>query len=112
MSIAGCYAMIRKYEKLKENIGQIISHLNNYTDSNNKIAHDIAVNYIVDGNSTPVQTRIKFLGEKTDKTSNYLKNSIIPAIDSEIRSLYRLIAQLEAEAAAAAEAARASAKAK
>lgn len=112
MSIAECYNQIRKYEKLKQNIQKIIVSLNNFDDTSEKINHEIKESYLIDGNTTPVYSRSVSLKDQVNKTSNYLNNNVIPAIDRAINELYRLIARLEAEAAAAEAEAKARAAAK
>ncbi|NLC48223.1 MAG: hypothetical protein GX758_02565 [Tenericutes bacterium] len=98
MSIAACYNQIRKYEKLKQNIQKIIASLNDFDNSNDKTIHELKEIYLVNGDNTPVYDRCISLKGQANKTSNYLNNNIIPAIDSAINELYRTIARLEAEA--------------
>lgn len=107
-SISGCYAQIRQFEALSGNVSNIISLLNGTTDKFDSIMDKLTDIYNVNGDVTPVYDLLKDLDGDKSKTSNYLKNSVIPAINSAIRALYRRIAELEEEARRAAEEAAAS----
>lgn len=102
-SISGCYSQIRQFENLSRNISSIIDSLNNTDDKFKDIMDKLTDNYNVNGEVTPVYDLVKDLDDDKSKTSNYLKNSVIPAINSAIKALYRRIAQLEEEARRAAE---------
>lgn len=103
-SIAECYSQIRQYQELSKDIANIISKINACADNFKKLDETLVDNYNINGNTTPVYDRLSELDKEASKTSNYLNNTIIPAINSAISDLYRRIAELEAEAAAAAEA--------
>lgn len=107
-SISGCYAQIRQYQELSKDIANIISKINACADNFKKLDETLVDNYNINGNTTPVYDRLSDLDDETSKTSNYLNNTIIPAINSAINALYRRIRELEAEE----EAARAAAEAK
>lgn len=107
-SISGCYAQIRQFETLSSNVSNIISLLNGTTDKFDSIMDKLTDIYNVNGDVTPVYDLLKDLDGDKSKTSNYLKNSVIPAINSAINALYRRIAELEEEARRAAEEAAAS----
>lgn len=96
-TISGCYADIRKYEALSSSISSLISLL----DSNDKnfvnLKKNIQENYLINGDVTPIYDKTNNLAVDVDKTSNYLKNTILPAISSAIKALYRKIAEIEAE---------------
>lgn len=101
-SISGCYSQIRQFETLSSNISNIISLLNNTADNFDSLMDKLVEIYNVNGDVTPVHDLIKELDDDKSKTSNYLKNSVIPAINSAISALYRRIAELEEEARRAA----------
>lgn len=96
-TISGCYADIRKYEALSSSISSLISLL----DSNDKnfvnLKKNIQENYLINGDVTPIYDKTNNLAVDVDKTSNYLKNTILPAISSAIKALYRKIAEIEAK---------------
>ncbi len=96
-TISGCYAEIRKYEALSSSISSIISLLNSNDKNFENIKKTIQENYLVNNDVTPIYDKTNNLGVDVNKTSNYLKNTILPAISSAIRTLYRRIAELQAE---------------
>ena len=97
MSISYCYSKIRNYNNIKPNLQQIISLLQNSSNDINDIKFDIKNKYIINDEETPISNRINNLDEDIKKTSNYLKNTIIPGIDSAITGLYNRIERLEYE---------------
>lgn len=96
-TISGCYAEIRKYEALSSSISSIISLLNSNDKNFENLKKSIQENYLVNNDVTPIYDKTNNLAVDVNKTSNYLKNTILPAISSAIKALYRRIAELEAE---------------
>lgn len=99
-TISGCYAEIRKYEALSSSISSLVSLLNSDEKNFGNLKKSLQENYLVNSDITPVYDKTNNLSVDVNKTSNYLKNTILPAIVSAIRALYRRIAELEAEAEA------------
>ncbi len=97
-TISGCYAEIRKYEALSSSISSLVSLLNSNEKNFGNLKKSLQENYLVNSDITPVYDMTNNLSVDVNKTSNYLKNTILPAISSAIRALYRRIAELEAEA--------------
>lgn len=95
-TISGCYAEIRKYETLSSSISEIIELLNSNDKNYENLMINLRENYLINSDVTPVYDKVNGLVDDVDKTSNYLKNTILPAISSEIKALYRRIAELEA----------------
>ena len=96
-TIPGCYADIRKYEALSSSISSLVSLLDSNDKDFENLKKNIQDNYLVNGDVTPVYDKTNNLAVDVDKTSNYLKNTILPAISFAIKALYRRIAEIEAE---------------
>lgn len=102
-----------KYVKLRGNVVNIISNLKSFNSNVINVKNNISNNYTVNGEGTPVLTRVTKLANNSDQIKNHLSKVIIPAIDSAIKKCDSQIAKLKAaEAAAATEARAAAAKAK
>lgn len=102
MTISDCYNKINQYQSLSKNINAIISKLDAFGDDSKDLIEKLEDNYLINNKNSLIYDRVSSLKSDTNKTSNYLQNTILPAISSEINRLYRLIRQLEAEAKAAA----------
>ena len=96
-SISQCQYNIQRYRTLKTKINSIISNLSFAITNTDDLNTEIKSKYQVNDNYTPVVTRTTNLKNNIKKTSNYLNNTIIPAIDSAISDLYKEIARLKEE---------------
>lgn len=96
-TIAGCYAEIRKYQTLSSGVSSVISQLNSCNSNYVNLKKNIQENYLVNNDTTPVYDRVSKLETEAHKISNYLSNTILPAIAAAIQALYRRIAELEEE---------------
>lgn len=106
-TVQDCTDSINKYNALKDNIYAIINHLNNATDYSYKAKNQLDGVYTINDYNTNLYSRTKSLAENIGSTSNYLKNTIIPAIDNAINGLNdQIVAIQEEERRRAEEAAR------
>lgn len=108
-SIDSCNSDIQKYRNIKTNIQSIINYLSAYNSDTDDLVRSINTSYQVDSDETCLVKSIELTQEDVQKTSNYLKNTIIPAIDNAINRLNNTIAQIRSEQKAAEEAAQAEA---
>lgn len=97
-SIASCNAEIRRYKNLKSKINSIISYLSRFDDTSSDLIQDLNRAYQINSDSSVLENRIANNKKDVKETSNYLKYTIIPAINSEINELNRTIQRLEEEA--------------
>lgn len=81
---------IKKYNNLKKNINFIIEKLRLSIDNMDSLNRQIVSKYNINDNGTPIINNIKKLKNDTEKTYNYLRKNIIPAIDLEISSFKKL----------------------
>lgn len=96
-TIAGCYAEIKRYQVLSSGVSNVISQLKSCSSNYLNLKKNIQENYLVNNDTTPVYDKVSTLESEADKTSNYLSNTILPAVASAIQALYRRIAELEEE---------------
>ena len=96
-SISQCQYNIQRYRTLKTKINSIISNLSFAITNTDDLNTEIKSKYQVNDNYTPIVTRTADLKKNITKTSNYLSDKIIPAIDVAISNLYKEIARLEEE---------------
>ena len=89
------YNNINNYKYMKDKVNAIITYLNSYNDINNKLLVTINQNYEVDYDNPVIYDRIKDLSSDVNKTSNYLKYTILPAIDTAIQAENNNIASIE-----------------
>lgn len=96
-TVQDCTNNINKYNALKDNIYVIINHLNNANDYSFKAKNQLDGVYTINDSNTNIYSRIKLLSENINSTSNYLKNTIIPAIDNAINGLNNQIKAIQEE---------------
>lgn len=108
-SISECNNNISMYNDMKSKVVSIINNLDYFNDNSSKLLFKVEQNYTLDSDNTAIYYRIKGLRTDVNKTSNYLKNTIIPGIDAAIAKERNTIADIEAQqrAEAAAKAAEA-----
>ena len=98
------------YIKLKSSISKIVTDLNSFNTNIDTIKNRTVGVYTVNGENTPIISRLTKLDNSSSQVRSYLKKTIIPAIDSAIRECDAQIDKLKvAEKAAAAKAAAAKA---
>jgi hypothetical protein len=90
---------IYKYNDIINKLSVIIGNLEKYIEVNNKTLAKISQEYSVNDENPAIYKRIKLLSEDANKTSNYLKDTIIPAIRYAIRKEKNNISDLEAAGA-------------
>lgn len=104
-TIPACYAQIRQFEALSKNIDSVVKSLNACDSKFSNLDRTLDANYNVNNDVTPVYHKLKDLDGDISEASNYLKNSVVPAINSAINALYRRIQEIrEREEREAAEA--------
>lgn len=98
-SIESCRYDIRRYNTIKANVQNIINYLNNYNNQCEDLAREIKKVYSVDNEDTNLYNSVNAIKNDVQKTSNYLKNTIIPSINNAVKELNRQISSLQAEQA-------------
>ena len=88
-----------EYANLKDNLSKTASNLSSAATSAYKINPSITQHYTVDRDSSQVTERTDKLAFKITETSNYVSNTIIPAIDSKMDSIRAEIRRIEEEEA-------------
>ncbi len=96
-SIDECKRNIVSYGDMKDKVKAIITYLNTYDEIDDKVLLKINQNYIINNDNAIISDRIKDLSTDVNKTSNYLKNTILPAIDAAIKSENNAIDAILAE---------------
>lgn len=94
------YDEIRKYNNLKTILSKIISDLSSSVNEMSNIHSDITSVYSVNDNNTLIVSKVNNLSKDITNTGSYLKNTVLPAIDSAIYSLRKKIEKAKAEEAA------------
>lgn len=97
MSINSCYEDISKYNSMKSNLHNVVNSLNNSSNKVSPLANSITAVYNMNDNSTPIVQKCVGLHKDIVGTSNFITNTIIPAIDDAIRGKRQEIARIEAE---------------
>lgn len=97
-----CDYEIRKLNNALNQISYIRSYLSNYVSNVDNEVNRLASSYTVNGDATNTVTRLKNLRGNANETSNYLKNTIVPAINNAIYKLRKIREELEREEAEAA----------
>lgn len=95
MSISNLKIEIQKYEKLKIDINSIIKNLNNASNDLELVKPHLENNYSLNNELPKTIIRSLALAKNISETSNYLKNYVIPAIDSKIWELNKEIMELK-----------------
>lgn len=96
-SIWQCEQEIQRYRNLSSNIGTIMSNLSMAAGNVYNLSNTMDNKYQVNDNFTPIVARTTSLKNSIDSTYNYLKNTVIPSIDSAITDLNREIDRIEQE---------------
>lgn len=96
-TVQDCTNNINSYNALKDNINIIINHLNNASDYSFKAQGQLDGIYTINDSNTTIHSRTKSLTDNISSTSNYLKNKVLPAIESAITGLNNQIEAIQAE---------------
>ena len=96
-SIEQCQYDIQRCQILKAEINGIISKLNSAANHTSSLDYEIKNSYQVDGGNAIITNQTASLKNDLEDTANYLKNTILPSIDSSISDANREIEYLEEE---------------
>lgn len=96
-SIWQCQQDIQKYRTLSSNLNSIMIKLSEAAGNVHIINSEIKNKYQINDSFTPIVTRTTNLKKSIDSTYNYLKNTVIPAIDLAISDLNKEIEKIERE---------------
>lgn len=88
---------LTRYEYLKNNLGTVVTELNSANDSIGKIKTTIDDNYSINDSGNKTGERAKKLYNNVSETSNYVKNTIIPAINKKMEEIRKEIERIEEE---------------
>ena len=94
-SIEQCRHNIQRYKELKIQLKAIIARLDTAESATGRLDLDIASSFKVNGDSALITNRTTTLKRKIDDTSSYLRNTVLPAIDSSIEDERDTIDYLE-----------------
>ena len=86
-----------QYSNLLRKVRDVVASINNFTTNTQDEVSILSNSYNVNNEDTEALTRLKKVKSDAQKTSNYLKNTVIPSIESNISSLERTIDRLEDE---------------
>lgn len=86
-----------QYSYLLRKVRDVVASINNFTTNTQDEVNILSNSYNVNNEDTEALTRLKKVKSDAQKTSNYLKNTVIPSIESNISSLERTIDRLEEE---------------
>ena len=92
-----CDYEIGKLNTALSQISYIRTYLSNYVTNVEQEASKLAAVYSVNGDATASADRLNKLCNDANETSNYLKNTIVPAINNTIYRLRRIREELERE---------------
>lgn len=98
MSINSCYDDISKFNNIKSNLENVVSSLNLAAGSCSPISNTIMSVYNVNDNGTPIVVNSNKLHKDIVETAKYIKNTVIPSIDSAIQGRRNQIEKLEEQA--------------
>lgn len=88
---------LQAYENLKANLNKTVENLNTAGNHAEKIGPTINSNYTVNRNPSNIGERANNLADDITGTSNYVRNTIIPAIDNKIQEIEAEIRRIEEE---------------
>lgn len=88
---------VTKYTNLKNNVTNIVNELTTAISSCSSIDDSVKNKYIVDDENTPVESRISTLIVNMTTTRDYLRDTILPAIDNAIAGTNNKIASIKDE---------------
>jgi hypothetical protein len=96
-SILQCENDIKRYRNLKDKLNTILYELLSSQNELSTVSSNIKNKYQVNNDTTPIYSRVTKLDGNIDTTYNYIKNKIIPSIDSAINSLNKQIDDINEE---------------
>ncbi len=88
---------LQEYENLKANLNKTVENLGNASESAFKINPGVTANYTINKNPSAVGERADNLAKKISETSNYVRNTIIPAINTKQENIRAEIRRIEEE---------------
>lgn len=88
-----------EYDRLKTKLAVVVGSLNKGGNDVNNIKPTIENHYSVNESGNTAGIRAKNLADNILETSNYVKNTIFPAIDEKIEEIKREIKRIEEEEA-------------
>lgn len=94
-SVAQCEMEINRYKQLKMNISDTINSLSKSSNNTEDLEYAIKDKYLVNDMDSPLVSRIDGLQDDIIKIHNYLKSTILPAIDIAIKELQVQIANAQ-----------------
>ena len=86
---------VTNYTNLKSYVSSIVNDLNSAISNLSGVDSNVKNKYLVDDENTPVESRISTLITNMSSTRDYLRDTIIPAIDSAITGTNKKIQKLE-----------------
>lgn len=86
---------IEEYEVLKSHLSKTADNLDTASQNASLIKPELSRNHTIDNNSSVIGERAENLKKDISETSNYVRNVILPAIDSKIQSNRSEIARIE-----------------
>ncbi|MCR5223901.1 MAG: hypothetical protein K6C11_02005 [Bacilli bacterium] len=84
-------------ENLKSDLSTMSGYLNNASSDVNKLYTNLDNNYEIDNDSSKAVTRAKTLETNIRNEASYITNTLMPAIDDQIRRNNEEIRRIEAE---------------
>lgn len=88
---------IEEYEVLKSHLSKTADNLDTASQNASLIKPELLRNHTIDNNSSVIGERSENLKKDISETSNYVRNVILPAIDSKVQSNRNEIARIEEE---------------
>ncbi len=88
---------ISRYNAMKANLSSVVSELSLSKGSLEDFSSTLNEVYSIDGNDSLLCTNIKNVREDITTTANFIKNTVIPAIDRAIIKCHNKIAEIGAD---------------
>lgn len=88
---------LSQYDALKTRLNTCNNSLSNASSHMSSVKNTTDDNYQVNDNGSLISSKAEELSKKILETSNYLKNSVIPAIDTKQNQIREEIKQIERE---------------
>lgn len=83
---------LRRYKTIRTNLNSIVNELSYAIDNADDVGNSIKSRYLVNDDYTPAVSRSRQLKSNLTNERNYIRNSVIPAINLAIRDLEKKIA--------------------
>ncbi len=88
---------LSQYDTLKTKLNNCNNYLSKANSEIINIKSTVDANYQINDDGSIISEKADGLSKKTAETSNYLKNSVIPAIDAKQNQIREQIRQIERE---------------